>query len=85
MQSGMCTTFADSPLAYHKVVPLHAEELEEVPEGERSKCPEGEVGVAVRGRRGGAVLGERHRLHRHEVLHQQVPLVVPAIGLVCDS
>ena len=71
--------------AYHKVIPLHAEELEEVSEGKRGKCPEGEVGVTVRGRGGRAVLGERHRLHRHEVLHQQVPLVVPAIGLVCVS
>ena len=39
----------------------------------------------MRGRRGGAGLGERHRLHRHEVLHQQVPLVVPAIRFVYST
>ena len=62
---------------YHEVVLLDAEELEEVAEGERRERPEGEVGEAVRGRRRGAALRERNRLHRHEILHQQVPLVVP--------
>ena len=68
-------------IPYHEVVLLDAEELEEVAEGERRERPEGEVREAVRGRRRGAALRERHRLHRHEVLHQQVPLVVPERGL----
>ena len=67
-------------LSYHEVIFLDAKELEEVAEGERRECPEGEIGVAMRGCRGGAGLGERHRLHRHEVLHQQVPLIAPAIS-----
>ena len=70
---------------YHEVVLLDAEELEEVAECERRERPEGEVGEAVRGRRRGAALGERNRLHRHEVLHQQVPLVVPEKGFRIPS
>ena len=66
---------------YHEVVLLDAEKLEEVSECERRERPEGEVGEAVRGRRRGAALRERHCLHCHEVLHQQVPLVVPERGL----
>lgn len=61
--------------SHHEVLPPDAEQVEEVPEGERGDSLESEVGAGVRRGGGGSALGEGDRLHGHEVLHEEVPRV----------
>ena len=59
-----------------EVVLADLEHLPELLEGEGGEGAEAELGVVVRRRlvEAAAVLREGHRLDRHEVLHQQVPV-----------
>ncbi|CAG9136253.1 unnamed protein product, partial [Plutella xylostella] len=57
-----------------KIVRLYPEQVPKVPERDRRVRLELELGVVVRGRVVAALVREVGRLHRHEVLHEQVPL-----------
>ena len=58
--------------AYQKIFSSDSEELVEVSESDRCVRSEGVLGVGVRWRLLAPASWEEGRLHRHEVLHQQV-------------